>query len=556
MQFIKKNHRALFFLSWFIINIIQAAGTGLFDDEAYYWVYSKFPDWGYFDHPPMISILIKAGYALFHNELGVRLLIVVMNVLSIYIIEKLLPRKNDILFYMLCYSMALLQIGGIIAVPDIPLTFFTALFFLAYRNFLRSSVTVNALLLGLVMALMLYSKYHGILIILCVIIANPKLAFKPAAWIAVATGVILFFPHLYWQYINGFPSVQFHLFERNATSYRFNYTTEYVLGQLVMPGPLTGWLLLYAAIRYKPLDSFQKGMKYALFGIYIFFLVSTLKGRVEANWTVPAFIPLIVLSHQYLMDHFKWKNILFKTVPFTLAIVFLVRIYMLLDVQPLSFLSKDEFHKSREWAHSIERKIGNHPVVFLSTYQKASKFWFYSGKPAFSLNTPTYRRNIYNFLPLENDLIGKEVSVISHDNYDYFKDTIHTALGMTGYHNVPHYFSFSKLKVGVERQFTVARGSVLQPELRFTADKNDLAYYQDTAYKNLPLNVYIVIDDRIRFTIPTKIVLGDINAEEQTLQATIHIDLPKGIYYARLGIPSAVEGEPSLNSSPIKLIVE
>lgn len=556
MQFIKKHHRSLFFLSWFIINIIQAAGTGLFDDEAYYWVYSKFPDWGYFDHPPMISILIKAGYALFHNELGVRLFIVVMNVMSIYIIEKLLPRKNDILFYLLCYSMAILQIGGIIAVPDIPLTFFTALFFLTYRNFLRSPETVNSLILGLVMALMLYSKYHGILIILCVVISNPKLALSPAAWIAVSTGILLFIPHLYWQYSNGFPSVQFHLFERNATSYRFNYTTEYVLGQLVLPGPLTGWLLLFAAFMYKPFDSFEKGMKYALFGIYIFFLISTLKGRVEANWTVPAFIPLVVLSHQYLMDHLKLKKILFKTVPFTVAIVLLVRIYMLLDVKPLSFLSKDEFHKSREWANSIAEKTGNHPVVFLSTYQKASKFWFYTGKPAFSLNTPTYRRNIFNFLPLENTLIGKEVSVVSHDNYEYFKDTINTALGKTGYHNVPAYYSFSKLKVGISRKFKIKTGTMLRTDLKLTADKGELTFFQDTLYRNLSLNLYIVIDDQIKFTLPTMITLGDINAEEQTLQAMIKIDLPKGIYNARLGIPSAVKGEPSLNSSPIRLIVE
>ena len=58
-------------------------------------------------------------------------------------------------------SMAVLQIGGVLAVPDIPLTFFTALFFWQYKQFLEKNSVASALLLGLVMALMLYSKYHG-----------------------------------------------------------------------------------------------------------------------------------------------------------------------------------------------------------------------------------------------------------------------------------------------------------------------------------------------------------------------------------------------------------
>jgi hypothetical protein len=31
------------------------------DDEAYYWVYSKFLDWGYFDHPPSGGFADKDG---------------------------------------------------------------------------------------------------------------------------------------------------------------------------------------------------------------------------------------------------------------------------------------------------------------------------------------------------------------------------------------------------------------------------------------------------------------------------------------------------------------
>ncbi len=42
-----------------ILNLIQAANTELLDDESYYWAYSRFPAWGYFDHPPMIAVMIR-----------------------------------------------------------------------------------------------------------------------------------------------------------------------------------------------------------------------------------------------------------------------------------------------------------------------------------------------------------------------------------------------------------------------------------------------------------------------------------------------------------------
>ena len=67
--FILKNIRPLFYLTWLILNLLLAGQTGLLDDEAYYWVYSRFPDWGYYDHPPMIAMLIKAGYAIFPERI-------------------------------------------------------------------------------------------------------------------------------------------------------------------------------------------------------------------------------------------------------------------------------------------------------------------------------------------------------------------------------------------------------------------------------------------------------------------------------------------------------
>jgi len=94
--FLRNNHRLLFYTAWIILGLIQSGLTELQDDEAYYWVYSKYLSWGYFDHPPMIAVLVKMGYAIFPNELGVRLFPLLLNVLSLVIIEKLISKKKGV----------------------------------------------------------------------------------------------------------------------------------------------------------------------------------------------------------------------------------------------------------------------------------------------------------------------------------------------------------------------------------------------------------------------------------------------------------------------------
>ncbi|WP_298714909.1 glycosyltransferase family 39 protein [Chitinophaga sp.] len=146
--FTKNQYKNTVLAIWALLAIVQACFTELMDDEAYYWVYSRHLDWGYFDHPPMIALLIKAGYALFHNELGVRLGMVVLNVGTLILTDKLLSEKNNTVFYLLLACLGAMQLGGILAVPDIPLIFFAALYFYLYRNFLAAQNWKNTLLLG------------------------------------------------------------------------------------------------------------------------------------------------------------------------------------------------------------------------------------------------------------------------------------------------------------------------------------------------------------------------------------------------------------------------
>ncbi|MDR1103758.1 MAG: glycosyltransferase family 39 protein, partial [Endomicrobium sp.] len=56
-----------------LLRLLIIGKIGLTIDEAHYWVYSKFLDFSYFDHPPLIGYIIKASTLVFgNNEFAVR----------------------------------------------------------------------------------------------------------------------------------------------------------------------------------------------------------------------------------------------------------------------------------------------------------------------------------------------------------------------------------------------------------------------------------------------------------------------------------------------------
>ena len=62
---------------WFVINTISAYFAQLYSDESYYVLFSKQLAFGYFDHPPMIALMVRCGSIFFANELGVRIFSVI-----------------------------------------------------------------------------------------------------------------------------------------------------------------------------------------------------------------------------------------------------------------------------------------------------------------------------------------------------------------------------------------------------------------------------------------------------------------------------------------------
>ena len=558
---LQKNHRLFFYGLWLLLGLVQSGLTELQDDEAYYWVFSQYLDWGYFDHPPMIALLVKMGYAIFPNELGVRFFPLLLNIFSLVIIEKLIDKKQPFLFYTIALSIAVLQVSGFVAVPDIPLLFFTALFFLCYKKFVSNFSFLNTLLLGLAVALLLYSKYHAVLIVFFVLLSNSKLFTKYQTYLAGIIALLLFTPHLWWQYQHDWVSFRYHLFESNVNTYKPSFTAEYIIGQLLLPGPIAGFILLPAAFLYKPSkqsDSFliEKALKFTMIGIYAFFLLSSFRGKVEANWTSPALVPLIVLSHQFLKEKNKWQQLLYKLLPVTLLLVLFARIIMVADILPVKQI-QERYHAWKGWPKEMRLKTKGLPVVFSNSYQRASKYWFYSGQMTLSQNWYRERRNNYNFWPVEDSLLGKPVYFMDIHSISRFTDSMKTPIGWIGYKYDSLFISFAKITILVPKKITGREDeneAILIPcELKIPVQYESFIRSHQLVSDTTRIGIFNKkgwLKDMFFTTLTLRNMIDNKNFD-----LIINPKLPKGKYYLRFSVQSGYYNS-THNSDKIELIIE
>ena len=550
-QFLREHHRPAFYCTWIVLSLLQASFTELQDDEAYYWVFSQYLDWGYFDHPPMIALVIKTGTTFFTNELAVRLVPLMLNALTLYIIERIIDNKNPFLFYAICFSMAVLQVAGFMAVPDIPLMFFTALFFLVYKHYLQKGSWMNVLLLGLVAACLLYSKYHGVLILFFVLISNFSLLKDRRVYIAGFLALFFFSFHLWWQYQHGWISFKYHLFESNVKEYQFRYTTEFILGQFLLAGPIAGFILIPATLLYKTKNVLERSLKFTAIGIFAFFFLSSFRGEVEANWTSPVLIPIIILSHLFLGQRTSWRRWIYRLLPVTIAIVLLFRIAMVFDIIPHPAVS-NRFHAWKDWPGQMQKLAPSSLYVFNNSYQRASKFWFYTGKMTYSLNHYAQRRNNYNFWPVEDSVFGKPVYLLDVYNLPAFTDSIQIPGWTLGYRYDSSFHSFAKVFITpTQTNYVMQENDSLEIEITAFLPLHYQQYLD--AHKEIDQLVIIGVfreRDLVK-NIDTKLTIQQLkNKPDQVIR--LATGLPKGEYILRFAIGSD-SGLFTHNSEKIKL---
>jgi len=413
---IKNNYLLLFLLlliGWMCLNFIQSVLTEIHSDEAYYFLYGENLAWGYFDHPPMVGLMIFISKLFCGGNLSIRLMTILLQLATITmcwkLVEEQFPDSKKILtFFVITGSLVMFQAYGFITTPDSPFLFFIALFLWSYKKFLKQESWINVLLLAVSIAGLIYSKYHAFLVIGLILLSNLKLLLRYKFWIAGLFALALLTPHIYWQVSNDFPSFKYHISDRN-NGFDWNCFFEYIPNQMAVFNPFTFGAVVYLLIKRKASDVFERGMYFLIIGfISIFWVISTFR-YVEPHWTVACSIPMILLLYRHSLQNDKLFRFVKYAIAPSLLIILIARVVLAFGLLPerLGFNGKDKQCKE------IESIAGDLPVVFTGSFQKASDYHFFTGKVSLLLSAANTRYTQFDFLQKELEYQGKPVFVYS-----------------------------------------------------------------------------------------------------------------------------------------------
>jgi hypothetical protein len=403
----------IFLLGWIILNIVQSMLTEVNNDEAYYYLYGQHPDWGYFDHPPMVGWMIHASEWLFNGNLGIRMATVLLQgftlMFSWKIIRKLNPDdayKSEPVFWMTAAAMTMFSAYGFITTPDGPLLFFTAFFLYQFQPFLDSPKIRTSIWLAIAMAGLLYSKYQGGLVILLAFLSQIRLLRHWTTWFSGVLALLLLTPHFYWQWSHDFPSFTYHLVSRSS-SFKWGYFFEYLPNQLATFNPFVLIALCFVPWRMIWQQSYLRSMMVLLVGFVLFFWASSFRGHVEPHWTVAASIPLLIIISYASAKNERVYKYAHKFIFPSLLLMLLARIVIV--VVPLP--ERIGLNGKKAYYEDLHQLAGNHPVLFEGSFQQASLYRYFTGGEATVLSNLFSRQSQFDLWRFEQAYMQDSVFI-------------------------------------------------------------------------------------------------------------------------------------------------
>ena len=482
-------------LFWTIINLIQGSVVELIHDEAYYWLYAQNLAWGYFHQPPGVAIPIYLTESLLYGELGVRILFIVLSSFSVYFTWLCVNRSNSITFFAIIFAVAIVHLG-FLAVPETIFIFFISLYFFLLKQYLNKDSIVVAVLLGISVAGMSYCKYQALVPLVFTFLPNWRIVKRSSFWIIPLIATIIYLPHLIWLFENDFPPVKFHLRDRADEPYTILFVFQYLGAQLLLFGPMMAVLFGIAFWKYKPKSAFEVTCRWTIIGVFGFFFLLSFRGRVEANWTSAMLIPLIVILLNWIEDRPSLVRLTRMVGVVSVLLLLSARVYVSSNENLLTNHPRNEFHGWKEWSMAISNKAGNLPVVFSNSYQRPSKYMFYTGKFAHSINSIGYNGSQFDLMYESEEAIQGD-SVLYISNWIGAKDTIFTkSHGLVTYEIEPDFRTYNRVKISLPAaRYYVKPGEEISIEAEISNPTNRDILFSDLD-GSLPIIEYHIFEYR------------------------------------------------------------
>ena len=312
------------------------------------------------------------------------------------------------------------NIYGFVTTPDVGLILFSALFLTVYQRYLAENTWPRALLMGVLMACMVYSKYHAFLLLGLIVLSNLKLLKDGKFYVTCLVALALLMPHILWQINTDFPSFKYHLSQRSEP-FRWSYFLEYLPNQLLIFNPFTFGAVVYVLLKHSPERAtqagaggatpaenqvFERGLKFILIGFFFFFWLMAFRGHVEPHWTIVCVIPAVVLVYRKALVDEKLRKYSKRFILPSLLLVLAIRILLL---TPLA--DRFGYHGKEKYYKAIEQVAGESPVVFQGSFQQPALYHYFTGKESSTLRSYYDRKTQFDLWQFDMAWIGRKVFI-------------------------------------------------------------------------------------------------------------------------------------------------
>ena len=355
-------------LAW-KLNIVQ--------DEGYYFYWSLFPQLSYFDHPPLTAWAITIASFLFGDNiwsvrfwpLAVGILFPICGrTLARNIFSEEIANRSGI-FLVLCPAFAG---NGFFMTPDTLFALFWSIALYSTWKAINnpSSGIYLWVVAGMSAGLGLLSKYNMILYFLGLgvfFVVSPGKRKKLFYGMLLSAGIslIFFIPVLVWNFESDWISFRFQLqhgFYKNVSKPWVTFP-DYIGGLLLVATPLLGGLSFWSSAR--GIFSRDQGRRFLaafFWTVVLFFSLSAIKHKVQANWAMLAFFSGVILVAADWQ--FYGKRMRRATVGLLILVIFPPLIYLSFPAdfsismmgRPLDVKRMKEFFGGKDVAKAVKEK--------------------------------------------------------------------------------------------------------------------------------------------------------------------------------------------------------
>jgi len=337
---IKANREILLLIAFFtVVRLAVSPSFGLGVDEAHYFLYAKYLDLSYVDHPPLVGWFHAPIYNLFGtSEFLVRLPAIILFALTTYLLYQFTAalsgsRQIALLAALAVNSSFLFNALSFMLLPDSFLYPLMLLLIFTIKKMEASPEPKYFIFLGLLLGLAGLAKYTAILFVpplvaYFIIKRRYDLLVSKQMLLAAIIALLMVSPVLYWNIQNDFVSFRYqtgHVMGSSSIDIKAFFTS--LAAQFGSYSPFLFLIAFYGffkSFRDKN-DWIRLGL---LFGgtILIFFLYTSLRETALPHWNSPFYLLFIPIGVYYLSGPVRNKKKIFLnfSIGFTLIVTLLL----------------------------------------------------------------------------------------------------------------------------------------------------------------------------------------------------------------------------------------